>query len=779
MDYMMKLTETYDVKKAYFLKNMTLEQFDKFRNKPSKSKKELENKFRKVQYFCNIIISHNGIIDLYYEYSKDTHKDLGGRLYSSNGIQGISKVVRGFLASHTTDIDMKNAHPVILNYICKKHDIPCAELEYYIKNRESILSKFDNRELVKKEYLKMVNTNKSLSKEFKDEKMKLFDKEMGRIQKRLLEIEEYKPIRDLIPIEKKMMNEEGSLINRILCMYENKILQHAIQTIKEIDYGDAENRTDIEIFALMFDGFMINMECNQEENINLINLLNEETEKEFSGLNMEWDIKPHDKRIPMPIDYEIPTIDDSVPTIDVNNNQTSKINLAIRNDDETKKFSYMVKEFEKNHCKIINHGIFIKKDKDDNILMSKSHLLTAYEHLYYESPSFHKITGEFTGYSKKSFIKKWISPEHEIKCYDDIGIYPNNDLCPSNIYNMWIPFEMELKTDTYEKNEEGLQFMLNHIRIMCNNEEECYEFFVKWIGQMIQFPEIKTIMPLLIGQQGSGKGSLIQLFYKMFGKCKVFETTDPNRDVWGNFNSQMKSSFLVNLDELSKKDLFESIGKVKGLVTNEALTINEKMVSTYKISSYHRFIATTNSSDPIPTSKDDRRNWIIRCSDEKIGDSNYFIQMNKYLDDENVIRTCYDYFKSIQGLKNYNFGINIPETEYHSNLKESNKSPIDCWLESFVLDNYEENEIELLGNQTYQYFNDWKIKTGVKYETTCLKLGVTLINMKIKGIYKGKHTKKGKTKIFKIQELKDYYKLNNLVDAVNKNVDEDDCDIEN
>ena len=50
--------------------------------------------------------------------------------------------------------------------------------------------------------------------------------------------------------------------------------------------------------------------------------------------------------------------------------------------------------------------------------------------------------------------------------------------------------------------------------------------------------------------------------------------------------------------------------------------------------------------------------------------------------------------------------------------------------------------------------------------------------MKIKGIYKGKHTKKGETKIFKIQELKDYYKLNGLVDAVNKNIDGDDCDIE-
>jgi hypothetical protein len=53
----------------------------------------------------------------------------------------------------------------------------------------------------------MVNTNKPLSREFKDQQMKDFDKEMGRIQKKLMEIEEYKSIRDLIPQDKKLKNE--------------------------------------------------------------------------------------------------------------------------------------------------------------------------------------------------------------------------------------------------------------------------------------------------------------------------------------------------------------------------------------------------------------------------------------------------------------------------------------------------------------------------------------------------------------------------------------------
>ena len=46
------------------------------------------------------------------------------------------------------DIDLVNAHPVILNYLCK--NIDCNILKNYIENRELILSSFgENRKFVK------------------------------------------------------------------------------------------------------------------------------------------------------------------------------------------------------------------------------------------------------------------------------------------------------------------------------------------------------------------------------------------------------------------------------------------------------------------------------------------------------------------------------------------------------------------------------------------------------------------------------------------------------
>jgi hypothetical protein len=169
---------------------------------------------------------------------------------------------------------MKNAHPVILRYICNKHNIDCPELEYYINNRDNILSKHINPNHIKKEYLKMVNTSKALSRSFKCERMKAFDREMGRIQKLLLEIEEYKPIIDLIPKEKKIENLEGSFINRVLCMYENDILLNATSALENFTY-EGEN-VGIKIFALMFDGFMIYKDCSEHiVGQQLIDYLNE------------------------------------------------------------------------------------------------------------------------------------------------------------------------------------------------------------------------------------------------------------------------------------------------------------------------------------------------------------------------------------------------------------------------------------------------------------------------------------------------------------------------
>jgi hypothetical protein len=53
---------------------------------------------------------------------------------------------------------------------------------------------------------------------------------------------------------------------------------------------------------------------------------------------------------------------------------------------------------------------------------------------------------------------------------------------------------------------------------------------------------------------------------------------------------------------------------------------------------------------------------------------------------------------------------------------------------------------------------------NIKYDTTSLKFAVNLKNLKIEGVEKGRHSKKGATKIFNINMLKKHFKLGCLVE---------------
>ena len=115
------------------------------------------------------------------------------------------------------------------------------------------------------------------------------------------------------------------------------------------------------------------------------------------------------------------------------------------------------------------------------------------------------------------------------------------------------------------------------------------------------------------------------------------------------------------------------------------------------------------------------------------------------------IRNYYDYFKGNPGMDKFK-DIPIPKTEYQNNLNELSQSPIEQWVESFTREHVNDHnkKIELLGSEIYELFQRWCGTNGVRYEITCVKLGVRLTNLNIIGITKGKHTMKGDTKIFNI-----------------------------
>jgi hypothetical protein len=347
-----------------------------------------------------------------------------------------------------------------------------------------------------------------------------------------------------------------------------------------------------------------------------------------------------------------------------------------------------------------------------------------------------------------------------MRCYDDIGIYPNKTNCPSTIFNMWKPFDMEF-VEEYENKPDELAVILNHIKILCGNDEIVTDYFIKWMAQMIQYPETKTICPTFISKEGAGKTTLIVLMEKMLGSSKVYETTNPMRDIWGDFNGRMANTFLVNLNELSKKDTLECQGKIKGLITDGKLTINNKGMNQYDIQSFHRFIITTNNEDPITTKSDDRRNLVIKSSNELKGNVEYFNKFYEMINDVNVIKTFYEYLK-ILPVDDFN-KLPIPQTEHQNEMKEMSMDIEERWIRDIVI--RRESDFEMSGSDNFKSFMDFCIENGIEYKSSAISLGLFFKNRQIDGIGKGRETNKGNMTELNIPKLKKYFNIGCLIDT--------------
>ena len=231
-----------------------------------------------LKHFCKTNLKTKGITKRIYSYSQTTPAGLGGRLFSGGSLQGIWNVYRGLLMRDIgTDIDMKNCHPVLLRYICHKHEILCPQLEYYINHRDDCLAEFPSKSIGKNAYLVATNNDKILRGTGLPKHLKLYDKEMKEIQKQLIELSDYKTLQETVPEYKLTVNYNGCVINRILCFYENTVLQHALHVI---------NTKGIEVAIFMFDGLMVYGNYHNDES--LLKEITDYVAEQIPDLNMCW-----------------------------------------------------------------------------------------------------------------------------------------------------------------------------------------------------------------------------------------------------------------------------------------------------------------------------------------------------------------------------------------------------------------------------------------------------------------------------------------------------------
>jgi hypothetical protein len=712
-----------------------------------------------------------------------------GRFYAKNSLSPIN-VSRHFKHSLFSsqdwiDLDMVRGHPSILFHIAKNNNIHLKTFEKYLTNRDKVIGELlehyqsEPPTLASKDIKDIFNITiyggghstweSQMAKDGKEIGTSVihdFEKEFVTECRMVMDFI-YNSNPEIIEKVKGEEKDEYKLKSKVMAYFcgtiENEILYIAYKFLCE--RGVIQNdKVLLEYDGLCFPNpHMDNLDDTIDElnhtirdktklNVRMIN-------KIYEDEYIHQDIIEKRRLLDVPIATEVSPILECEPAIQ----------------SETKdEYEKWLEEFNKNHFKVINKSFFVKciKNEDGFIeelkIFSKTDIITSYEHITYM---------DYSGLipSRKACIKTWIS-DKRMRKYEDMKIVPPPLTCPENIFNLWTPFYIEflnqsrvwdLSSDS-DNNDllDKRDALIHHMRILCNHNEDDFIYLVRWIGQMFMFPSIKTTCITFVGEEGAGKGTLIHLLRKMMGEKKVLETSSPEEHVWGKFNSVMADAFFVNCNELEYKAQQEAESKIKALITDvKGLRINEKGVKSYQLDSFHRFMFSSNKLVPLKTHSNDRRNKMIRSSDEKCNDKEYFKNIYSYIEDERVLLLMYDYFIHLPKLDTFHTE-KIVQNAYQKVLAESSTKTIpELFLEDFTRQNYDECWVERNGTDLITMFNSFKTKNGFTFECDASKLMRNIYLLKLpEGTIIKRETKKCNYSNFNIGLLKQYFKLEGLED---------------
>lgn len=195
---------------------------------------------------------------------------------------------------------------------------------------------------------------------------------------------------------------------------------------------------------------------------------------------------------------------------------------------------------------------------------------------------------------------------------------------PEGYFNHFHGFEGK-KLANYDPDR--ITLTLKHIKeVLAKGDEKAEELILDLLAHIIQYPHIKIPkMMLFLSDEGAGKN----LFFNNFAEKVIGEMysriINDIENLTGNFNSIVKNSIFVIANEID--NLRKHGSKIKDLLDNKEVWINEKFLAPYKSGNYFFMVMLTNNIRYFNVEEKQRRVICFRCSDKYVKDHGYYAEL--------------------------------------------------------------------------------------------------------------------------------------------------------
>lgn len=169
------------------------------------------------------------------------------------------------------------------------------------------------------------------------------------------------------------------------------------------------------------------------------------------------------------------------------------------------------------------------------------------------------------------------------------------------------------------------------LKVVCNGDVAIYGWLIDWMADLFQDPaNPKGCALVLKGQEGTGKGTLIEAMGKTMGRHYVHVTQESH--LVGNFNGHLRDALIIFADEVVYGGSRKTAGTLKALVSERNLTVEMKGLDAQQYRNCSRLAIASNEDWVVPAGSQSRRWLVLEVSPHRANDAPYFTALHRELD---------------------------------------------------------------------------------------------------------------------------------------------------
>jgi hypothetical protein len=232
-------------------------------------------------------------------------------------------------------------------------------------------------------------------------------------------------------------------------------------------------------------------------------------------------------------------------------------------------------------------------------------------------------------------LGQWWLGHRNRRQYRGVTFRPGSPKVVNECLNLWQGWGVTAKPGDWNLIREHIELVL------AGGNKEFADYIIRWIAWAIQNPAAQAEVALvLIGEKGTGKGTLVRCLARIFG-AHAFQVTS-REEVIGKFNGHLQDCVLFIADEAYWGGDKRCVGRLQGMITETTLPIERKGIDLVQVPNYLHVLMLAEPGWVIPAGRFERRYAALAVSDSRRGDRAYFKSLHGQINKDGAEALMWD-----------------------------------------------------------------------------------------------------------------------------------------